>query len=994
MPNVKQKIGTVFKFLKQQIEENPEFKKEIYNKETGMAFNARVMFSTYEDEDINVSIIFNNGNIEVIEDKIENPSVTVKFKKVRDLGKMTRSKSDDVMNKLLKNQIHTIGKLGHLTRFFFILSYVLLGEKDAYQRRQLKKADREIISFEEFRDWSNGTEHMRYKHLGYKIDNVKYLDDPYLRKYTLKDFKRLDYLKYVRSVLYSPLEVCAERAKLLTDACRKEGYTPEDGNNSHPGLKMGKIVNHMLSNKMPFIQDWDYIPGTSTSKTLGTMIYPDFGSTAFWPELYSVDNRELNPHTIDQETIDILNYDVFPYWMDRNIREYARDTYGYPLSQQMDEYFVFYFMWKTTAISHTIPGFPTFFKKGVDGLIKEAIEMGQTTSDQYKKDFYKGIELALQGVLNYTLNLEKETSRQASEIDEAKSSALMKLRKAELQHMTQILQNVPAKPPKTLEEAVISIWIMWIALNHENAHMGLSLGRLDHWLQPFFEADMEKIGSEEEKEQYIKKAVELMGSFFLRASDQAPLVPNIGNYLFGGSSQDFALTVGGVDSKGNTAVCDMTFVILKVAEMLTLRDPNLNARFCPSVNSKEYLDRLIEVNINTHATPSIHNDIQMINALTKIGIKLEDARTWAATGCVEPTICGKHYGHTNCMMFNTIAAMEMTLNNGIHPVVSLEKQFGPKTGEVSEFKTFGDFVNAFKTQLHFMIEKTVEYNNLLGKIHQNLHPSPLLSSLYEGPMDKGKDLVNGGAIYNTSGVAMIGLADIIDTLKVVKTLVYDNREIDFPTLNEHVRNNFSTPEGELLLKKIKSIPKFGTDDSETIELGQEIIDYVYDDFYSFENYRGGRYLVGFWSMSNHVAFGSVSGALPNGRKAYEPFTPGLTPVPGERDVLVENIRSVAALNSEKMPNNLAFNVKLVPGANDSHEDTINYFHAYTKSYFDLGGMQIQFNVISSDTMRDAMDHPEDYRWLLVRISGYNAYFVDLNKELQLELIRRTEFIAH
>ncbi len=992
MPKVKQKIANIFRLLKQMIEENPDFKKEIYNKETGMIFNARLLFSTYEDEDVSISIIFDNGNVEVIEGGIENPTLTLKYKTVKDLGKLPRSRPEEVVNMLLKNQIHTIGNLSQMTKFFFLICYILLKQKDDYDLRQLEKVDREIMSFEEFRDWTNGTENMRYKHLGYKIDNVKYLDDPYLSKYTLKDFKRLEYLKYVRSV--SPLEVCPERAKLLTEICNKEGYTLEDGNKDHPELKMGKIVNFLLSNKRPFIQDWDYLPGTSTTKTLGTMIYPEFGGIVFWPELYSVDNRQLNPHLIDQETIDILNYEVFPYWMDRNIREYVRQINGNPLSQQMDEYFVFYFMWKTVAISHTIPGFPTFFKKGVDGLIKEAIEKGQTTSNQYKKDFYKGIQLALQGVLNYTHNLTKEAERLSSEIDESNTSHLMKMRKKELQHITQVLQNVPAKPPQTLEEAIITIWIMWIALTHENAHMGLSLGRLDHWLQPYFEADMKKITSEEEKEQYIKKAVELMGSFFLRASDQAPLVPDVGNYLFGGSSQDFALTVGGVDTEGNSAVCDMTFIVLKVAEMLTLRDPNLNARYCPDVNSKEYLDRLIEVNINTHATPSIHNDVQMINALTKIGIKLEDARTWAATGCVEPTICGKHFGHTNCMMFNTIAAMEMTLNNGVHPVVSTDRQFGPQTGEVSEFKTFDDFMNAFKTQLHFMIEKSVEYNNLLGKGHQILHPSPLLSSLFEGPTDKGKDLVDGGAIYNTSGVAMIGLADIIDTLKVIKTLVYENKEIDFYTLNEYVRNNFSTPEGELLLKKIKSIPKFGTDDSETTELGQEIIDYVYDDFYSFENYRGGKYLVGFWSMSNHVAFGTISGALPNGRKANEPFTPGLTPVPSDRDVLIENIRSVAALNSEKMPNNLAFNIKLVPGANDSHEETINYFHAYTKSYFDLGGMQMQFNVVSSDTMRDAMDNPEDYRWLLVRISGYNAYFVDLNKELQLELIRRTEFTTH
>jgi formate C-acetyltransferase len=261
-------------------------------------------------------------------------------------------------------------------------------------------------------------------------------------------------------------------------------------------------------------------------------------------------------------------------------------------------------------------------------------------------------------------------------------------------------------------------------------------------------------------------------------------------------------------------------------------------------------------------------------------------------------------------------------------------------------------------------------------------------------LKKGVDLVDGGAVYNTSGVAMIGLADIIDTLKVVKALVYDKKEINFSDFSQHVANNFAGPEGETLLRKINSIPKFGTGDEEAVKLGQEIIDYVYDDFYSYMNYRNGRYIVGFWSMSNHVAFGVLSGALPNGRLANKPFTPGLTPVPTERDVLIENIRDVASLDTVKMPNNLAFNIKLVPGANDSHEETINQFYGYTQSYFDLGGMQIQFNVVSSDTLRDAMEHPENYSWLMVRISGYNAYFVDLNKDLQMEIINRTEFKTH
>ncbi|TXT64985.1 MAG: hypothetical protein BAJALOKI1v1_490012 [Promethearchaeota archaeon] len=990
MPKINKKIANVFRILQKSIEETSEYKKEIYNGETGYVFNARIQFTTEEDESESVSIIFEEGNIEIIEDKIENPTLTLKYKILRDLKKLPRSKPQEVVNGLLANKIHTIGNLSHMTKFFFLLCRILLGHKDEYEQRLQERKPKEIISFEDFGEWENGTEYMSNKVLGTKIDNVKYLADPYLGKYTLKDFKRLEYLKYIRST--AELEVCPERAQLITEICRKEGYLPEETENS-PELKMGKIVNYILSEKTPLIQEWDYLPGTSTTKLLGTMIYPEFGAIIFWPELYSIDTRELNPHQIDPETIDILNYEVFPYWIDRNLREYTRKVKGNSLSQQLDEHFIFYFMWKTQAISHTIPGFPAYFKKGINGILQETREHKKKAKTSMKKSFYQAIKLALEGVLTYAQNLCKEAQIKANLIDEETATPLMKVRKEELLHLATILDKVPANPPETFEEAIISLWLMWIALTQENAHMGLSLGRLDHWLQPFFEADIERLSSEEEQEQYIQKVIELTGSFFLRVSDQAPLVPDIGNYLFGGSSQDFALTIGGVDQNGKSAVCDMTFIILKVAEMLTLRDPNLNARYYPGINSKEYLERLLEVNINTHATPSIHNDIKMIEALTEVGFKLEDARGWAATGCVEPTICGKHFGHTNCMMFNSVAAMEMVLNNGIHPVVSDERVIGPQTGELKDFKTFDSFMDAYKKQVHFMVEKSVEYNNFLGESHQILHPSPLLSSLFEGPLEKGLDLVEGGALYNTSGVAMIGLADIIDTFKCVKVLVYDTHEMDFPSLHEHVKSNFSTPEGELLLKRIGQIPKFGSNDPETIEIGQEIIDYMYEDFYSYENYRGGRYLIGFWSMSNHVAFGTLSGALPNGRKAFKPFTPGLTPVPGSKDLLLQNIHSVARLDTQKMPNNLAFNIKLVPHANDSHEETLNHFNAYISSYFDLGGMQMQFNVVSTDTLKDAMAHPENYGWLLVRISGYNAYFVDLNKDMQLELINRTEFIS-
>jgi formate C-acetyltransferase len=231
------------------------------------------------------------------------------------------------------------------------------------------------------------------------------------------------------------------------------------------------------------------------------------------------------------------------------------------------------------------------------------------------------------------------------------------------------------------------------------------------------------------------------------------------------------ITLGGQTPEGKSAVCDLTWVFLKATEMLRLRDPNVNARFAPGINSQAYLRRLCEVNLLTGATPSLHNDDAMVPSMINMGFKPEHARDWTATGCVEPTSCGRHYGHTNCMMFNMVAPLEMTLNDGVHPV--LNEQLGPHSGDPAKFATYQDFLQAYKIQFKWLFSKAVEANNMLGKSHQQMKPTPLLSALFTGPMDSGKDLIEGGALYNSSGTAMVGLTDVVDSLAAVKTLVYD-----------------------------------------------------------------------------------------------------------------------------------------------------------------------------------------------------------------------------
>lgn len=972
------------KFMGLAFKVSPHFRKEIFNKETGFIFDGTYQFKT-RDEKVNVFATFENGTMRSGTGVVDNPDVTISYRDKQTLAALFNKSPEESLDYILTNDMSYTGKMSYLTRFSY-LTTVLKGTKP---KNHAGPGNRVVYAPDP--EATERRRNLKNECLDRPVDNVRVLDDPYLGRLSLKDFPRLMYLKYRRSSLRPAL--CTERARLLTEYHRAHGFeTDPSGNPRDPSLRQAEAVRYILTRKKPIVYDKDLLAGSTTSKELGVPIYPELIGLTIWPELRTVSSRSLNPYDISPEEIDILNFEVFPYWMDRNVREYCRARFDNPVSQQLEEHFVLYFMMKNNAISHTVPDFRMVVTEGLERIKERALEKQREAHPAEALIFYRAIEIAVDGVLAYARNLAKEAARLAATLDPLDPSQVERIE--ELREIARICEKVPARPAETVHEALMAIWICFTCLHQENANSALSIGRLDQLLNPFFLSDAAKARTPEEKERLIKRTIELVGCFFLRINDHEPMVPNVGNKLFSGTSSDDTVTVGGVDRQGENAVCDMTYIILKAAEMIGFQDPNMNARYCPGVNSTEYLRRLCEVNINMKASPSIHNDKKMIEALVHQGIPLEDARDWAATGCVEPTISGRHFGHTNCMLLNMVAPLEMALNDGAHPLVGA--RIGPRTGDPRRpgaMPSFEAFLEAYKTQLRYLAEKSIEINNYLGLAHQYIHPTPLLSAMMTGPMDKGKDVVAGGAVYNTSGVALVSLTDVVDSLLVIKKLIYEKRTLDFPALLDALEADFEGQDHARLRAAILKVPKFGSDSDEAHAIAQDIIDFVYDVYQAHENYRGGKYLPGYWSISFHVGFGMLSGALPSGRKKGKAFTPGLTPAPGASDQLLQNIHQIARLDHLKMPNNIAFNVKLVPHPGDPHDKTLTIFTSYVAGYFDEGGMQWQFNVISSDTLRDAMEHPDDYRWLIVRISGYNAYFVNLNRNTQLEIIERTEYRA-
>ncbi len=936
-----------------------------------------------ESGSVNQALIFSNGKVKVSATIPPGPDAMLVFRNEQAMKEAAVEPPNRLMLALMENRLLTQGNLAYLQLFNFYLSLLL-------KPVQIAKLKKETIiekrGYDAVKASNDCISSRRLSQLeASSVDpGVRFLKDPYLSDLSLDDYPRLK--DFLNIHLRTKPSICHERPDILTRWFRENGFeTDRDGTPHDPELRQAGAFKYLMENRKPLIRENDLIAGTTTTKEIGVVLYPDAHGTMIWGELLTAPYRPLNPYTVEAETIDALHNRIFPFWVKRNFREWVRENKDYPDCQKLDERFAACFLWKTVALSHTIVDYPRVLSMGTKGLKAEIVrEISETPESMTeKRNLLNAMILCFDGIEAYARNLSAEAARLAGL---TKDTA----RKEELIRLADICSRVPENPSASLDEAVNAMWLIWVGIHMENTNAGFSLGRLDQWLQPYFMSDIIKIESERERENYIRHAVELIGCFYLRCTDHLPLIPDIGNHLFGGSSSDQAITLGGVTPEGEDAVNDMTYIFLKVTEMLGIRDPNVNARYNRGKNSDTYLKRLCEVNVNTMSTPSIHNDEAVMASLADFNYPAEHLRDWSATGCVEPTLSGRHIGHTNCMMFNMVAALEMALNNGHHPLMRWD--LGPKTGDVlaGDFNDFDSFFNAFAEQLRFLAALTCEYNNFLGEAHQAIRPTPYLSSLIDGSVEKGLDVTKGGARYNSSGTACIGLADITDSMMVIRKLVFEQQKTSFSDLLTAVNTNFANHPALLAMIKNK-VPLFGSGDAEALAMANRIARLAHDIFWARTNYRGGHYTAGFWSMSNHVAFGTLTGALPSGRLAGKAFTPGLTPEPHASKNILANLRDVANLDPKNMNNNIAFNVKVVPAPGENHTQTVDTITSYAKAYTDMGGMQMQLNVVSSETLKDAMAHPENYQNLMVRISGYNAYFVTLNRKMQIELIERAEF---
>lgn len=628
---------------------------------------------------------------------------------------------------------------------------------------------------------------------------------------------------------------------------------------------------------------------------------------------------------------------------------------------------------------HLILDFERALSLGLKGLrkeFKEALDKcGESEHD--RKDFLRSALLALDGVGVYAARLSGFlVSKSESEKDEA--------RKAQLQEMARMCEKSPENPPETFREAVQAYWILKCAsalANPTNVH---AFGRLDRILYPYYRRDIENgaIGETE--------ALELLNELLLKGMSLniRPESGILGDFYmrFEGSEP---VTMGGVNEDGEDATNELTYLLLRAAE-----------------ESRSVINVVVRVHKDTPqelwmaaadalrkgaSNISVMNDEIHIPALIRNGHTEEDARNYAVTGCTDVMVPGKT-GSLSVTGLMLSKVLDMTLRNGdARTTAGTLKNCGIKTGTPEDFNTFEQLLDAFEKQLNESVRKSAAASDIRDKVFAEKMPAPFVSAFINGCAESGVDITSGGAPYDMSLMNCINsMANVIDSLYVIKKLVFDSKTISLKKLMKAVDSNFAN--NKKLLSIINNVQsKWGSGDPEANELAADVASRVFSAVTGRKTWKGGPWVPVINSMTSHTIDGRLSGATPDGRRAATPLASSCNPSNSVGGGMTGTLRSVASIDFSPVLG-CSVNVKMHPSAIGESEETRNKWIALMKTYFALGGAQIQPTVVSGETLRKAQETPDEYRDVIVKVGGYSAYFVELGKEIQDEVISRAEHV--
>lgn len=710
-------------------------------------------------------------------------------------------------------------------------------------------------------------------------------------------------------------------------------------------------------------------------------------------DLHTLDTRELQPYHISQEDIDTYEREVIPYWKGRTQRERIFSH----VSREWEEAYhagVFTEFMEQRAGGHTSMDGKMYRRGLLDtkALIAEAISKLDFINDPEatdKQQELQAMDISCDAAILFAERHADEADRQADMLEKGLNpdgspytgnDAQKEERISELRKIAEVCRWVPAHAPRDLQEAIQMYWFVHLGTVTElNGWDCMNPGHIDQHLFPFYQKGLEDGTLTRDK------AKELISCFWIKFNNQ-PAPPKVGvTALESGTYNDFTnINIGGIDKHGNNAVNELSYIILEVQEELHELQPGLSIHVA-KVNPDEFVMAGARVIRQGHGYPSCFNPDVYTKELMRQGKTEEDANEGGCSGCIEVGAFGKE-AYILTGYLNTPKILEITLNNGIDPVTG--KKLGLETGDPRSFKTYDELYDAYHKQMLYFVNMKLAVNNYIERMFSLYAPATFLSLFIDDCISKGKDYYSGGARYNTTYIQCTGLGTITDCLSTLKKHVFEDREFTMDEILSAVANNF---EGKEKMRQfiMNRTPFFGNDDDYADSIAVKVYDDLVDAIEGHPNTRGGKTQLNMLSTTCHNYFGSVCGASVNGRMAKFAISDGTSPAHGaDTNGPTSVIKSLGKLDQTKSGGTL-LNVRFVPSLLKREED-LKKLVSLIRTYFNMGGHHIQFNIVDTQTLLDAQKMPEDYKDLLVRVAGYSDYFNDMTEQLQNEIIARTE----
>jgi formate C-acetyltransferase len=779
--------------------------------------------------------------------------------------------------------------------------------------------------------------------------------------------ERIQRLKQMQAE-YKP-SVSAERAKLATEAIKAYAFEP-------PVLQKAYMLDHILRNMTIFIQKGELIVGNQSDKPRSCPVFPEYTSEWIVDQIDDFENRQSDPMELSPEDRKTL-LEVLPLWkgksFDAVVERELPDTV-----KHAEECGILTVGNRDCGTGHVLPNYYDLLRNGLTYYKERCqahIDSMQIDSQaaQQKIDFWKACILSIDAAGAYAQRYSELANTLA-----AKETDLV--RRQELVDIAEACHQVPLRPARTFQEAVQFVWFIHVIMNIENNGHGESFHRFDQYTNEFYEKDVKEGRITE------AKAIEILECFFIKVTDIMKLRDKFYSQSFAGYPLWQNIIIGGQTADGKDATNAVSFLMLKANQAVQTAMPTMSIRYFDGLN-EDLIHEGVKMIQAGMATPAFFNDALVVPMVQeKTGCTLAEARNWGIHGCVQPGVAGCSDGRPTVGYVNHLKAFELVMHNGIDPVTG--EQLGPKTGRLETLNTLEKLQQALHTQVDYFLDLMLTGFNIVGALHAERMPVAFTSLIVNDCIAKGKALQQGGSRYYESGAFCVAVGNAADAVAAVDTLVNQEKAIEIPALMEALQCNFEGKEDvrQLLLKKA---PKYGNDNAYVDGIAADIVRHYAQALEPYRDSRGGRFVEVVESQSMNVSQGKCVLASADGRFAYDAVNDNCSPVMG-RDVSGPTacINSVAHLDQKNAKDGCLYNIRFDPRSIQGQKGRM-VLETIIKAYFKNMGEHIQINVIDNKTLRDAQQHPENYRNLLVRVAGYLAYFVELDSDVQEALIGRT-----